>query len=61
MSNIKIVEPKSVWPEEYRVLAQDLRKVLGDLALRIDHIGSTAVPGLPAKDIIDTRIQLASA
>ena len=29
------------------------REALGDLALRIDHIGSTSVPGLAAKDIID--------
>jgi GrpB-like predicted nucleotidyltransferase (UPF0157 family) len=32
---------------------------LGDLALRIDHIGSTAVPGLAAKDVIDVQITVA--
>jgi GrpB-like predicted nucleotidyltransferase (UPF0157 family) len=34
----------------------ELRKALGDLALRIDHIGSTAVPGLDAKDRIDIQV-----
>ena len=33
-----------------------LRNILSDLALRIDHIGSTSVPGLAAKDIIDIQI-----
>jgi len=34
--------------------------VLGAVALRIDHIGSTAVPGLAAKPIIDVQISVAS-
>jgi GrpB-like predicted nucleotidyltransferase (UPF0157 family) len=33
---------------------------LGDLALRIDHIGSTSVPGLDAKDIIDIQLTVAT-
>ena len=33
-----------------------LRNILGALALRIDHIGSTAVPGLAAKDVLDIQI-----
>ena len=37
-----------------------LRQALGGLALRIDHIGSTAVPGLPAKDVIDIQITVAA-
>jgi GrpB-like predicted nucleotidyltransferase (UPF0157 family) len=44
------------WPDEFRSLGDDLRRALGDLALRIDHIGSTSVPGLAAKDIIDVQI-----
>jgi GrpB-like predicted nucleotidyltransferase (UPF0157 family) len=34
---------------------------MGDVALRIDHIGSTAVPGLAAKPIIDVQILCPSA
>jgi GrpB-like predicted nucleotidyltransferase (UPF0157 family) len=37
-----------------------LRKGLGNLALRIDHIGSTSVPGLPAKDVIDIQVTVAA-
>jgi GrpB-like predicted nucleotidyltransferase (UPF0157 family) len=44
----------------FLLLAQSLRQALGDLALRIDHIGSTSVPGLAAKDIIDIQITLQS-
>lgn len=36
-----------------------MRAALGDVALRIDHIGSTAVPGLDAKPIIDIQISVA--
>jgi GrpB-like predicted nucleotidyltransferase (UPF0157 family) len=44
------------WPHEFMALAASLRRALGDLALRIDHIGSTSVPNLAAKDIIDVQI-----
>lgn len=57
---ITIVPYKPTWPEEFRVIARPLRQVLGDIALRIDHIGSTAVPGLAAKDLIDIQITVLS-
>ena len=44
------------WPSEFSGLAGRLRRHLGPLALRIDHIGSTSVPGLAAKDIIDIQV-----
>ena len=47
------------WPNEFLNLGQNLRQNLGDLALRIDHIGSTSVLGLAAKDIIDIQITVA--
>lgn len=50
---IRIVPCRPAWPAEYAALAADLRAALGPLALRVDHIGSTAVPGLAAKDVID--------
>ena len=53
---VTIVEPKATWPAEFDSIAASLRKALGPLALRIDHIGSTAVPGLPAKDLIDVQV-----
>lgn len=47
------------WPVEFRTLARPIRAALGSLALRIDHIGSTSVPGLAAKDRIDIQVTVA--
>jgi len=44
------------WPEEFVSISERLAAGLGPLALHIDHIGSTSVPGLVAKDIIDVQI-----
>jgi GrpB-like predicted nucleotidyltransferase (UPF0157 family) len=57
---IEIVDYKNSWPLEFRELASALRQGLGPLALRIDHIGSTSVPGLAAKDVIDIQISVAA-
>lgn len=53
---IAIVRYQQMWPEQFTSLGRSLRESLGNLALRIDHIGSTSVPGLPAKDIIDIQV-----
>jgi GrpB-like predicted nucleotidyltransferase (UPF0157 family) len=53
---IEIIDYQERWPQEFQTLADELREVLGNLALRIDHIGSTSVPGLAAKDIIDIQL-----
>jgi GrpB-like predicted nucleotidyltransferase (UPF0157 family) len=45
-----------LWPEEFLTIVTPIRAALGDLALRVDHIGSTSVPGLDAKDIIDIQV-----
>ena len=57
---IEIVPHKPSWQTEFQQIAAVLRQGLGDLALRIDHIGSTSVPGLAAKDIIDLQITVAA-
>jgi len=56
---IVIVSPRPEWAAEFAALAQALAAALGDLALRVDHIGSTAVPGLAAKDILDVQVTVA--
>jgi len=48
------------WREMFAGLAAQLRRELGSVALRIDHIGSTAVLGLDAKPIIDVQLSVAS-
>ena len=57
---IEIVSYQEDWPIEFRQIALTLRQALGELAIRIDHIGSTAVPGLAAKDVIDVQITAAA-
>jgi GrpB-like predicted nucleotidyltransferase (UPF0157 family) len=57
---IEIVPYKPTWPDEFNAIGRRIRQALGDLALRIDHIGSTAVPGLAAKDKIDIQVTVAS-
>lgn len=46
------------WPGEFATVEGLLQDALGDVAVRIDHIGSTSVPGLAAKDIIDVQISV---
>jgi GrpB-like predicted nucleotidyltransferase (UPF0157 family) len=54
------IEPHSEsWARDFTRLGRRLRDLLGDRALRIDHIGSTAVPRLAAKDRIDVQIAVA--
>lgn len=48
------------WPERYEALRARVAAVLGDLAARIDHVGSTSVPGLAAKPTIDIIVMLRS-
>lgn len=57
---IEIVAYKPEWPAEFTEIASQLRLALGELALRIDHIGSTSVPGLDAKDRIDIQMTVAA-
>jgi dephospho-CoA kinase len=51
-----VVAPDPEWPVTAARLVARLRAVAGDRALRVDHIGSTSVPGLPAKDVIDVQV-----
>ncbi|MBT3273956.1 MAG: GrpB family protein [Spirochaetales bacterium] len=48
------------WPNQFIKLATPIRKSLGVTALRIDHIGSTAIPGLLSKPVIDIQIAVES-
>jgi GrpB-like predicted nucleotidyltransferase (UPF0157 family) len=57
---VEICPYQENWPAEFQHIAATLRQSLGSLALRIDHIGSTSVPGLAAKDIIDVQITVAA-
>lgn len=52
---IEIVEHHPGWAAQFQDIAQQLHQALGPRALRVDHIGSTAVAGLCAKDVIDVQ------
>lgn len=60
MEAIRIVEYDERWPVEFAELGSRLRSALGSVALRIDHIGSTSIPRLAAKPILDIQIAVAS-
>ena len=44
------------WPREYAVHEARIREAIGDVAVAVEHIGSTSVPGLAAKPIIDILV-----
>ena len=56
---IELVPYSPAWPAEFDVMKARLRDALGATARRIDHVGSTAVPGLIAKPIIDVQLSVA--
>lgn len=58
-TNVQIVPPDPAWPQRYATLADMIRAALGDRVLGLQHIGSTAVPGLPAKPVIDIDLTVA--
>lgn len=53
---LEIVRYDPTWPEAFARERERIAAALGDLAARIDHHGSTAVPGLGAKPIIDIQV-----
>ncbi|MDQ0170540.1 GrpB-like predicted nucleotidyltransferase (UPF0157 family) [Paenibacillus tundrae] len=57
---IIIEDYNNAWPEMFSNLKSIIEHRLGDLVLRIEHVGSTAVPGLAAKPIIDIDVVIDS-
>ena len=47
------------WPNWFETGAARIRAALGDKVLQLDHVGSTSVPGLPAKPLIDINLAVA--
>ncbi|OCB26272.1 dephospho-CoA kinase [Mycobacterium malmoense] len=56
----QVVAPDPTWPDQARRIANRLQTACGHRAIRVDHIGSTAVPAFPAKDVIDMQITVES-
>jgi dephospho-CoA kinase len=55
-----LVAADASWPEQATRIVNRLNTFCGHRALRIDHVGSTAVPGLDAKDVIDVQVTVES-
>jgi GrpB-like predicted nucleotidyltransferase (UPF0157 family) len=60
-SQIQIMDYDPRWPEVFRLEADRIRTLLGCRALQIEHSGSTSVPGLAAKPIIDILLVVADS
>ena len=56
--DIVVVPPMPEWPRLFETEARNIQGKLGALALRIEHVGSTSVPGLSAKPVIDMALVL---
>jgi len=56
--SIEVVAYDPAWPDGFVVWSERLGRELGAAATRIDHVGSTAVPGLAAKPIIDVQVSV---
>ena len=57
---VRLVPADPVWPDQAARIVARLKTACGANALRVDHIGSTAVPGLDAKDVIDIQVTIES-
>jgi GrpB-like predicted nucleotidyltransferase (UPF0157 family) len=57
--SLRIVDHDAGWAPAFATIGAALRGQFAEAALRIDHIGSTAVPGLAAKDVIDIQVTVA--
>lgn len=58
---IVIVDPDPGWPRAHELAAAGIVQALGTTVVRIEHVGSTSVPDLPAKPIIDIDVQVADS
>lgn len=56
----RLVPPDPSWADQAQRIVNRLKASCGHRALRVDHIGSTAVPDFPAKDVIDVQITVES-
>ena len=58
---VRISEPDPKWPYLFRQEDSRIRGALGDRVLALEHVGSTSVPGLPAKPCVDLLLVVADS
>lgn len=57
---IEVIDADPSWPERFRAEVARIADALGPVAARVEHIGSTSVPGLAAKPVLDVQISVRS-
>jgi GrpB-like predicted nucleotidyltransferase (UPF0157 family) len=57
--NIEISKYNPEWPKLFEAMKAVYEQLLGSLLLSIEHVGSTSVPGLVAKPVLDTDLVIA--
>ena len=60
-STINLTEYSVNWPIRYREINDTITRALGDLVMLLEHVGSTSVPGLAAKPIIDIVLEVSDS
>jgi GrpB-like predicted nucleotidyltransferase (UPF0157 family) len=60
MDEVVIAAYDPSWPQIFAGEAQAIRQALGDILVGIEHVGSTAIPGLAAKPVIDIAVSVTS-
>lgn len=56
MGQITVVDYDPSWPRLFATLSSVVHSAVADIAISIEHVGSTAVPGLAAKPVIDIDV-----
>ncbi|MBW0103484.1 dephospho-CoA kinase [Pseudonocardia sp. KRD291] len=57
---LRLVDPDPTWPEQARRLAERIAVAAGERGRGVEHVGSTAVPGLAAKNVLDLQLAVDS-
>ncbi|RZL86419.1 MAG: GrpB family protein [Variovorax sp.] len=60
MTAVRLAEGDAGWPAQFEAVARSLRLAFGGTACTVEHIGSTAVPGLCAKPVLDVLLGVAA-
>lgn len=58
MKNVKVVPHDPLWRDAFETEAKSIAEALGENALSVRHIGSTAIPGIHAKPVIDLLVEV---
>ncbi|MCF3125495.1 GrpB family protein [Streptomyces arenae] len=59
-TDVSVVDYQDTWPRDFERIAERLRPALAGLAVAVDHVGSTSVPGLAAADCVDVQVRMTS-